>query len=76
MPGTVNTKILARFGWYKFEKSIPGAMKTMNFMFKVLENIAWDIKYSDFGSIWMVFGVAGGAFCIGFDMVFAKKLVC
>ena len=68
--------ILVRFGRYKFEKSIPGAMKTMNFMFRILENHTRDDKYSDFGSIWMVFGSDGGAFCIGFDMVFVKKWVC
>jgi len=68
--------ILDRFGRYKFEKSIPGAMKTMNFIFRILENHTRDDKYSDFGSIWMVFGIDGGAFCIGFDMVFVKKLVC
>ena len=73
MPGMINTAIVARFGRYKFEKSIPGAMKTMNFMFKVLEKHAWDDKYSDFGSIWMLFGVPGGAFGIGFDMLFVKK---
>ena len=36
------------------QKSIPGVMKTMNFIFKILENHAWDDKYNDFGSFWMV----------------------
>ena len=61
---------------HKFVKSIPGAMKTMNLIFKILEKHTRDSKYSDFGSIWMVLGIDGGAFCIGFDMDFIKKLVC
>ena len=61
---------------YKSKKTIPGAMKTMNFTFKVLEKHARDSKYSDFGSVWMVFGFDGGAVCIGFDMLFIKKMVC
>ena len=73
MPGMMNTMILVRFGGYKFEKSIPGAMKSMNFISRILENHTWHDEYSDFGSIWMIFGVDGGAFCIGFQMVFVIK---
>ena len=58
---------------YKFVKSIPGAMKTRNLIFKILEKHTRDSKYSDFGSIWMALGIDGGAFCIGFDMVFVKN---
>ena len=72
----INTVIWVRFDWYKFKKSIPGAMKTMNFVFKILENHAPDSKCNDFGSIWMVFGADGDAFCIGFDMLFVKKRLC
>ena len=39
---------------YKFVKSIPGAMKTINFIFKILENHAWDDEYNDFASFWKV----------------------
>ena len=61
---------------YKFKKSIPGAMKTMIFIFASLKNYARDGKYNDFGSIWMVFGFGKNAFCIGFDMLFIKNMVC
>ena len=54
-------------------KSIPGAMKTRNLIFKILEKHTRDSKYSDFGSILMDLGIDGAAFCIGFDMVFVKK---
>ena len=54
-------------------KSIPGAMKTKNFIFESLEKHARDSKYNDFGSNWMNFGVQGIAFCIGFDMLFVEK---
>ena len=73
MPGMMNTMILLRFGGCKFEKRIPGAMKSMNFISRILENHTWDDKYNDFGSIWMIFGIDGDAFCIGFHMVFVKK---
>ena len=76
MPGMMNTMILDRFARYKFEKSIPGAMKSMNFISRILENHTWHDECSDFGSIWMIFGVDGDAFCIGFHVVFVKKLVC
>ena len=39
---------------YKFVKSIPGAMKIMNLIFKILEKHTRDSKYNDFGSIWKV----------------------
>ena len=48
-------------------------MKTRNLIFEILEKHTRDSKYSDFGSIWRVLGSDGGAFSIGFDMLFVNN---